>query len=309
MDPVFERCGDENEQVRKAVIENLALIEDDRTEAMLAAAIASDTAPVRAAAARALANVGVFDARPMLRNALEDRDVWVRYHAAKSLATLKRLDDDTLNTLTRLVREDAAQQVRIAAVEAVATAKTADIISFLAEAASSEAAELAQAAVTALGSMREVPTLPYLLAALASSVTETRLVAVAALGASGLPASVEHLWRLTNDDNPNLAAAAIEALGNLDCEEAVSELVEFSRLPRWRESCIRLLSGTAPARLGVLARGLQHPDVDVRRSVVEALTRSRHSSAWQILRSALSDAEACVRYAAMTALAQGGISR
>jgi HEAT repeat protein len=234
MDPVFELACDNNEQVRKALVENLPLVEDDRTEAMLAAAIASDTAQVRAAAAQAMANVSVFDARPMLRTALEDPDVWVRYHAAKSLAVLKRLNGVTLHALTRVVREDAAQQVRIAAVEALATAKTADVISFLAQAVSSEPAELAQAVLKAPGGMRELPTLPYLLEALESSVPETRLVAVAALGASGLPAAVEHLCRIANDDNPDLAAAAIEALGNLDCEEAVTELVEFSRLPRWR---------------------------------------------------------------------------
>ena len=129
-----------------------------------------------------------------------------------------------------------------------------------------------------------------------------------AVGKSGSSAAVEPLCRMTRDEDRDLVATAIDALGQLDCVEGVAALLDLLRSPRWRDTCMMVLTRIAPRRLDWVAKGLNHQNQDVRRSVVEMLARMRGPVAAAMLRGAVSDTSPAVRYVALAALAHKGAS-
>ena len=114
---LLERCNDEDERVRRAAIEHLPFLEDERATPALVRALKHETPKVRASAASASALAEGAEVSASLIEALADEDSWVRYFAARSLGRLKI--NESADALARLAREDVANHVRIAAVEAL----------------------------------------------------------------------------------------------------------------------------------------------------------------------------------------------
>ena len=115
---VLAACRDEHETVRAAAVEQLANYSDDEVLAEAKHALADEVPKVRAAAARTL---GRFDGeQPVqaLRVALSDTDAWTRYFAVRSLAGKE--DAESYEIFRKLSTDDEAEQVRVAAAEAMA---------------------------------------------------------------------------------------------------------------------------------------------------------------------------------------------
>jgi HEAT repeat protein len=114
---LLERCGDREERVRRAAVEHLPFIEDERATPALVRALKNETPKVRASAAGAMALAEGAEVAPSLIEALGDEDSWVRYFAARSLGRLHVVE--STDALAALARDDKANHVRIAAVEAL----------------------------------------------------------------------------------------------------------------------------------------------------------------------------------------------
>lgn len=127
---VFQCCDDPEERVRKAAIEQLPLIDDERAVSALIRILKEDSSPrVRGAAAQALGRVKSDEtvvAAAALREALSDTDSWTRYFAVRSLGALQ--DTAAAAALTRemlikIAETDSAEQVRVAAKEVLSELK------------------------------------------------------------------------------------------------------------------------------------------------------------------------------------------
>lgn len=117
VDLLLERCRDEDERVRRAAVESLPFLEDERATPALVRALKGETPKVRAAAAGAMALAEGAEVSAALIEALGDEDSWVRYFAARSLGRLQFAGG--VGALAALARDDKANHVRIAAVEAL----------------------------------------------------------------------------------------------------------------------------------------------------------------------------------------------
>jgi HEAT repeat protein len=107
--------------------------------------------------------------------------------------------------------------------------------------------------------------------------------------------------------DPAVTRAALEALGRLTVPEAVEILVEMTATPKWRESCMASLLRLAEQQGPAVARGLAHENPNVRRAVVEVLTRANPDQVAELLAPALGDPDGSVRSAALTGLARMGM--
>lgn len=151
---LLKRCHDEDERVRRAAVEHLPFIEDERATPALVRALGHETPKVRAAAAGALALAEGTEVSASLIEALGDEDSWVRYFAARSLGRLKV--DESADALAALARDDKANHVRIAAVEALGIIGGETAARAIAPLIESGEPDLARVAINALGQIENV---------------------------------------------------------------------------------------------------------------------------------------------------------
>lgn len=297
---LLDLCADPQEQVRRAAVEHVAYFEDARVLPALARAL-EDTGAVRAAAARALAHAEREPALEQVRRALDDADLWVRYHAARSAAALG--SEPLLARLSELALTDPAPPVRTAAAEALGATREPAAATALCTLAATAGPEISRAALAALAKTPGAEALAGLLAALESTDPGVRRTAIEALGHRGDPAAVQliqEIARRTDDDGE--LSAALDALGRIGGAAAVAALVEASRRRGLAETAAEALSRLRPEDVDALAEGLHHPDVRARLAVVEALARRRDGRAAPLLAQALKDAAPAIRTAAAHAL-------
>ncbi|HKP86469.1 MAG TPA: HEAT repeat domain-containing protein [Blastocatellia bacterium] len=304
-DLLFERCRDEEESVRRAAIEHIPYLEDDRIIALLVDALENGTPRVRAAAASSLAQVDRDTAMPHLLAALDDGDSWVRYFATRSIG--RHRDAESLEAVARLAEADAAEHVRIAAVDSLGKIGGPRAISVLASLIESPDLDLARAALGSLGQINHADALPPLLGALRSAEPRRRIAALQALGARGGEAAVETIqWAAAADSDPRVAQAALDALARLRTPEAIAALVNLTADAAHREQSVEALSRLGEQNIELIGRGMASAQSSVRRALVDALGRMKHPLASELLSSALDDEEASVRLAAVNALAHIG---
>jgi len=113
--PIILKSKDENEFVRHAAIEQIPGVAGHSGLAAIVEALETDTPRVRAAAARAVAQIDHTDALEPLRNALNDSDAWTRYFAVRGIGA--RRDIASADKLKQMIDADLAEQVRMAAKE------------------------------------------------------------------------------------------------------------------------------------------------------------------------------------------------
>jgi HEAT repeat protein len=143
---LFERSQDEDERVRRAAVEVLPYVDDARVPEVVVTALQSDTPTVRRAAATALMHLESGAALPPLLAALEDKDAWVRYYAARALGSHRK--PESLEALALAARSDAANHVRIAALEALGTIGGERAAEIIAPLLADEDPDLVRAAVS-----------------------------------------------------------------------------------------------------------------------------------------------------------------
>jgi len=309
VDGLIERTADPDEGVRRAAVEHLPFLTDPRAAARLLSALGDPSARVRGAAAQAFAHTSLAEAHDPLVTALGDPDGWVRYYAVRSLARL--LDGAVVARLGSLASDDPAIHVRIAALEAIGSIGGPVALETLLRHAADPEADIAAAALRGLGALRETRAAAALKSALRAEDSARRLAAVVGWQSFGTADGVDALqWTAAADPDAAVAAAAIEALGSLaardgdDAARAVVALVTSLIEPRTRELAAAVLSRLPGPRIPAVADGLRHAHPAVRAGVVDVLARMRHPEASLAIRSALDDADAGVREAAVTALDQ-----
>ena len=246
----------------------------------------------------------------LLARALDDTDSWVRYFAAIGLG--RHGDPAWLEPLVKRAQSDAAVHVAVAAVDALAAVGTADAVAALAS-LSLQDEDRGMAALRALGRVRTDGVVDVLKPALRATDAGRRLAAVEALIANGSAAAVEALsWTATADAEPLVARAATSGLATIANRDgsasgdAVRALVDILRDSSRRRDALDALARLAAPALPELAKALNADEPQVRRGVVEALSRLTHPLASACLRGALTDGDAVVRRIAITGLSRIG---
>jgi HEAT repeat protein len=252
------------------------------------------------------------EAREPLLTATRDADAWVRYYAVRSLAALR--EPAAVPRLAELAAADSAMHVRLAAVESLGTIDGGGAADILLPLAADPLTDLAAAALRALGHLDDPRAAAALAAGLRSVDAARRLAAVTGLRASNSADAVERLaWTAGADDDEPVGLAAVEALGTIGSREgphadaAVAALVSATVEPQRREAAVAALAALPESRIGRIAEGLAHPSPAVRRATIDALGRMRNPAASSAIRSALEDADAVVREAAVTTLCLLGV--
>jgi HEAT repeat protein len=310
-DAMFERCRDNVESVRRAALEHVALVDEGRALPVLLEAIATETPRARAGVAIALGRIVLPESGSALRDALGDRDAWVRYFAARSLG--EHGAGNALDDLAKLAAQDSAPHVRIAALEAIGAINGPSAAQVLTQYADDSDSEIAAAAVRSLGRVGDGGAAVALARALRSPDTARRLSAVTAFSLRGGPDDVASLrWTAEADASRDVATAAVGGLARLATgtgerwREAVDALVELTADPRQQDAALAALARVPAGRADRVAKGLGHPIGRVRRMTIEALTRLKDPDAAARLRGALEDPDAGVREAAVMALKRIG---
>lgn len=304
-DLLLERCSDLEESVRRAAIEHLPYLEDDRVDAAIIEALENGTPQVRAAAANALAQIDRDVAMPYLLKAIDDADPWVRYFAIRSIGNHRY--SESLEALTQKAQTDAANHVRIAAIDSLGKLDEPRVITVLASFIQSPDLDLARAALKSLGQIHHADALSPLLEALRLPEAARRIEALQALSLRSTDAAVESIqWVAAADADAAVTQAAIDVLARLATPKAIAALINLTAEAARRETTIDALSRLGEQKIEVIGKGLTHSQASVRRAVVDALGRMKHPQASALLTKALDDEEASVRLAAVNALAHLG---
>jgi len=305
---LLERAGDAEENVRRSAVEHLAYLDHAEVLPVLCRTVRKDTPRVRAAAAKALADFESPEARNALLAALSDSDSWVRYFAARSVG--KQRCTEAMEALSRLVKEDKAAHVRIAAVKALGMIGDPEAVSVLMDVADSPEEDLAVTALSALGRMEDAKAREKLLKTLRSSSAALRLGAVKGLGQRCDESVINTLqWVAAAEEEEEVALASIEALAAAGTPEAVSSLIDLTLESSRREAAVEALSGLGDEQLAAMAAGFSAHQTEARLAVIDVLLRMKRPAATEILTQALGDREEKVRIRAIQALARLGSRR
>jgi HEAT repeat protein len=308
-DAVFDACSDAEESVRRAALEHAPLFDERRALPLLNQAVRHDTPRARASAATALGRVDIDLAREALHDALTDPDAWVRYFASRALGQHRH--PDSLDALATLASKDPAPHVRLAALETIGLIDGPAATGLLAPYADDPATDIAVAALAALGHVSDEAAIVPLALALRSDDPLRRIAAAQALTMRGGTASVQALrWTAGADTSDEVVRAAIEGMAHLAAGanggEAIDALVDLTGDHRQCETAVATLARVPVGQVERVARGLGHPAADVRRAVVDVLTRMKHADAAVHVHAALENDDAAVREAAVTALDRVG---
>ena len=309
LDAMLALQVDDDEAVRRSVVEQLIRFEDPRAAAAVADALAHGTPPVRAAAARALAYGEPREAIARVKAACGDADPWVRYYGARSLGHLGRHSPaEASGVLLALATHDSVPPVRIAALDALAALGDVAEAGALRAIADDPDPAVAAPALAALGTARGGDTLEPLVAALAHADRVRRVAALDALTRRGDADAVSAVAAVARHSaDPEERTRALAVLAATADQRAVGALVDVARDPRRSAEVVATLATLPEERLAWLRAGLDDGDVHVRCTVIEALGRMRHRAASALLAEALRDPHPGVHAAAAYALARADL--
>jgi len=304
---LLQSIHDENENVRRAAVESLPNFQETIVLPVLKTAILDESPKIRAAAAQSLGNLESVAAVPELMRAMNDSDMWVRYYAARALGQIR--SPDSIDALAAALRSDSANQVRIAAADALGAIGGRRTVALLAPFVNYEDRDLTRAALLALGVVSHPDALEPILSALRSNDSSRRIDAVRAIASRRDHDAAEALqWTAAADNVEAVAEAAIEELAGMATPESIGALLRLTSDRRLREMAIVHISGLGRSHLERIKDGLSSPQLETRRAVVEALGRMKHPEASEALSIALDDDRPEVRLAALIALRRLGSS-
>ena len=300
---VLERCDDPDARVRRVAIEHIVLFDDPRAVAAIGNAFAAGEANSRAAAARAVAQLDPKQSAPLLRSALADPDLWVRYHAIRSLIALeiKGFDDALLS----IANSDPVVPVRSAAIEALGALCVEAAAPLLAMLARNDEREIAVAAIEALGSLADSDGTRTLMQIAAGTNAENRRAALRSLARHADSSAVAEICGLAlAQAGTSTMQEAIDALALARTPNAYGALVDLIRHPACRAAAITALAGIGFDVAPALERALRQRETEVRLAAVQALARMKDPRAAALLTGALDDSAVRVRTSAEQALAR-----
>jgi HEAT repeat protein len=309
---VLRRISDPDEDVRRAVIDQLPLIDDPRVTALLVQALRSEVPRNRAAAAHALRFVEGTAAAIPLADALEDPDTWVRYFAAGALG--QRRDVEAVHALRRVAEGDSAPHVRMAALQSLTAVDPYVAGEIAVPMVRGPDPEIAAAALTAVAAGSHPRADDLLEEAVKTGDAFMRRAAVQALPARSTARAAELLaWAARLPEPPSLSRLALEALGRVangeDAaarEAAVTALLDLVSARDTREAALHVFATLSPLVVDDAAARLHSPRVATRLAAAEALARLRDARASEALAAALTDPEPTVRRAAVSSFGRLG---
>jgi len=303
------------------------------TSAFLIGFLSSDNALVRRTIARVLGDVGCFEAEGPLIGLLNDENGHVRSTAAfalgrlQSRAAIKPLisqladeyesvqetaihalgvigDESMLDDLIRdFSTRDALLRRSIA--HLLGKFKTDKAIAALTFALKDEEPDVRKAVVLAFGNVPVGKSLKPLLLAISDDVSEVRMLAAEALALMDVPETFVALVSLLEDSDLWVQAAAARGLGRFGGERAGEILTVHLGtatgifLLALVESLGKITYGAARERLVALA---DHPDPEVRKAVLAALSGYTGEAVQRAVKARLSDPHWSVRKAAIEVL-------
>jgi HEAT repeat protein len=299
---LVEAANDGEPRLVELALAGLAYLEEPRALEVLLAAAESPLERTRRASLRALGLVPRKDPRVAARllAAFTDPDAWVRYYACQTAGKLA-LSDGTLAIVKLL--EDAAGQVRVAAVEALSHLQNELALQALYRLAEGLEPDLRRAALIGLGIAKRPEGTSHLLAATQSPDPATRLVAISALAESGAPQRVAAFAQAARDSDENVRAAALGFLSAEADPEATHILLDLLPGAPDADRISALLARAGEGRVRGLSSRLSSADEEAANLCCSLLARLHSPEATVALLVALSQGELIARKAAAVALA------
>ena len=260
----------DDEKLRDIALGGLPALDDPSVPAVLAGAARHASARTRASAVRALGHVTVSaDNEAVLLTALEDADPWVRYYACQSLGKLGVV---AALPAIRARLDDAAGQVKMAAVEALAALPGEAAQRALAEAAASSDLDVQRAAVVGAGERAEPALRPVLLAALASPDPSIRLVAVSSI--ARFADAESELGAAAADPDPAVRSAALGLLATRSDSAASRVLLGLLLREPDSSAVLAALAQGVDSRISAILPLLETANDSVARALLTVLARS-----------------------------------
>lgn len=295
---VIERAVDPDPLVRRAAVESLGIYDDPDAATAVRNALQSDAdGSVRAAATRALSQGTSSAVSDLLREALGDPNLWVRYYAARASGRLHEPTAELVNALAERVAQDRAAPVRVAAIEAIATLGQVTILAPLLLAATDLDDDVSAAALRALAAYPEAESIDTLARAVASGSPRQRGAALEALGSRGAEAShaLPAVIRVASDPRDSVNSAAVATLGQIGGPSAIAALLSIGGRHAARADVVRALGSGGGVRVAELAAALTAATDADRALLVAALGRVRGGRVREIVAQTLDDPSPTVR--------------
>jgi len=267
-------------------------------------------AKVRAAAIRSLAQMDGVNSLPHLLAGLEDPDFWVRYYAIHGIERVcqgKPYENAVFQKLAHLLQTETVNPVLLAATKALGNSGNPQAVQLLApliKLEDPENEELTTTAIAALGKLPFPTALAVILPALSAANQSIRITTLTALGTLGSKEAIEAIkTHVSQTQDPLEQQTGLNAIAKVDNTDALDSLLELTTNKTLRPYCIAEAAKTKGLKhLTVLGEKLKHPLPEVRSAVVEILTHLKHPQASEFLITALEDACAQVRLAAIKSL-------
>lgn len=310
LDPLLTALRDRNPEVLKAAITAIKRFSDPRIIPALTPLIFNPDAGVRGHAAQVLHALGW---RPTNR----DEEIWnsvarnqLAHAAVYGIAALPALE---------CVLVGGPYNLRVAAVEAIATIDDKRAVRPLMAAVKSTDPAVAGAAVEALSNTGDPQIIPAIIGVLRSADAHARVVAAEALGRMNAKAAAEPLRLLLRDSAWDVRRAAAEALGRLKDGDSVESLARnlHDHDVDVREATALALGNLNDRRaIGPLVKSLKDSAIGVRRIAAAALARidenwnssAEAQAAVEELKAAMLDKDPDVRHLVGKVLASLGQS-
>ncbi len=275
---LIDQVNSDDIEIRKSAIIALGLIGNNRAVPAIISAL-EDEPDVAVIAAGALAKIGDRSAFEALIGKLGEQDVGVRQAVISALNSIghPQMPHRMVNLLTDedpIVREsavkiagyfgysecidlifercgDEAENVRYAAIQCLPYLDDRRVLPIIADTLKKDTPKVRGAAAYALGMIDDREAFKYLKDALKDNDPWVRYFAVKAAGESAYPEALELLLDMVDNDRAEqVRIAAIESIGKIGGEKAVSILSKFL----WNENF-------DVARVAVAALGrINHPD-------------------------------------------------
>lgn len=224
---------------------------------------------VRAAAVRALANLGDVRAVPSILDLLGDDEPFVRLEARRMLERFPL--EDARPYLIHALRRHADERVRLASAERLAEGATPEVVEVLLD-ATADVDQVARFATSVLSALPEEHAVTTFLGGLQHPDYRVQIASLRTLADMGVPRAVEPIVAMLDSRVPEVTLAAAQALRSLaehiDRQRfVVAALRAKDRFERARAfKVLGVLGGEEAARL--LLNAMDDPDVLVRGAAV-----------------------------------------
>jgi HEAT repeat protein len=308
---LYPLLKDKDHDVRKFAIDLLSEIQTDVDSSKIVIMLDDENANVRAAAAKALGDLGYREAIPQLTRRLIDEE-WVCFYALQSLGELKA--EEAIPAIASLLSSDS-EAVRFSAIETVgrmgSAAALPSLIAFLPRATEDEKLPVVKSIVQ-IGVTPDMTGLSdHIIKLFDTGDWEEKLIALQGISqmkcAGALPLLVETAGSFdpTDPDSEEKLWRLKKCILAIEAEDELIELLDSSDL-KFRGKCFVIsVLGEMKSRkaAGNLAIYLNDVSRDLRRASAEALGRIGVSDPLEeLMETSQKDADAHVRKSAIEAI-------